>query len=582
MKKLLVTTALQKTWGKDESLFFIGEWCKEYDQKVVWEQRQSDVLPYHWRDRTKHRHDYDYLEQYYERVLAALAVSLNKYHNVDRPLKYWRLILGPWLIEYVSVVWDRWENLRIAFDKWDFDTTLVIDYDISNFIAKDYRDVMACFNNHLWNHLLFSEILKSYYRDRIRIKTVSLDDISLHKNHNATPVKSLKWRIAYLIDDILRRVQINRKIVIVGGYFHPKALMKIAIKLGQLPRLHHEFDKEIAMPNPSRIKKQLDFKFSSNDSFERFVEQHIINHIPVAYMEGYSEIKKEVYKSLPNCDIIFTANSHYSNELFKVWCAEMIELNKILIVSAHGGALRSLMAGFFHEEKISYKKVVWQVPIFTNHVKLSPNKIINFNLNEEIGRNITIVGLELDAYPRRCASGPGASLMLDDYYQKISFVNMLNDEVKLALQIRPTTNRGWNTKQRYIDDLGMDKISPYKTYKEAISHSRLLVCTYPQTTFFEAMYSGVPTILLYTDEYWELGAEFDDLLQTLKNAKIIFSDAETAAQHVNLIWDDIESWWNNAITIQARENFFDSCGRVSDDWQVEWTEFFKEELRTKI
>jgi hypothetical protein len=53
MTKLLVTTALEKNWGTDEPLTFIGEWSRLYKNKSTWEQRQHTVLPYHWTDWNK-------------------------------------------------------------------------------------------------------------------------------------------------------------------------------------------------------------------------------------------------------------------------------------------------------------------------------------------------------------------------------------------------------------------------------------------------------------------------------------------------------------------------------------------------
>ena len=36
MKKILVTTAIEEIWGKDEEILFLGEWCKKYNRKKIW------------------------------------------------------------------------------------------------------------------------------------------------------------------------------------------------------------------------------------------------------------------------------------------------------------------------------------------------------------------------------------------------------------------------------------------------------------------------------------------------------------------------------------------------------------------
>ena len=111
--KLLVTTALVDSWGSDEEIVFLGEWCKPYDSGLPLEGRVHSTVPFHWSDDKKLKSDHDYLMVLFERVLNGLVCRLNDYHGVNRTSRYWRIILGHWLLHYLSIVWDRWENLRI-------------------------------------------------------------------------------------------------------------------------------------------------------------------------------------------------------------------------------------------------------------------------------------------------------------------------------------------------------------------------------------------------------------------------------------------------------------------------------------
>ena len=60
---LLITTADQRFWKTDEPVLFLGEWCKLFSQKAVWEKLDYEVLPYHWDDRGKLYNDYLYLDR---------------------------------------------------------------------------------------------------------------------------------------------------------------------------------------------------------------------------------------------------------------------------------------------------------------------------------------------------------------------------------------------------------------------------------------------------------------------------------------------------------------------------------------
>ena len=53
MKRLLVTTALEETWGDGEPALFLGEWCRLHSRENHWSKMDAEVLPYHWDDREK-------------------------------------------------------------------------------------------------------------------------------------------------------------------------------------------------------------------------------------------------------------------------------------------------------------------------------------------------------------------------------------------------------------------------------------------------------------------------------------------------------------------------------------------------
>lgn len=46
VKRLLVTTALEETWDTNDSMLFLGEWCKRYSRRDVWQAINYEALPY--------------------------------------------------------------------------------------------------------------------------------------------------------------------------------------------------------------------------------------------------------------------------------------------------------------------------------------------------------------------------------------------------------------------------------------------------------------------------------------------------------------------------------------------------------
>ena len=575
-KVLLVTTEIQATWGNGEyeKVFFLENWCKKYTTKILYDNSTMDT---YLRDRVKFERDHKYLEDIYERMLESLYISLNVYHNTSYSLRYWRIILGPWLFIYLTSVWDSWENLRIAFEKYNFDETILLNSDLQ-YEPPSSRDIGLdrVSNSHIWNHLFFAKILKTCYRDKIKFRYEN-DDSIVFENYKG-PKKTFRRFIISWVDRLLGAIQRNHKFVLVGSYFNKLTLIKISIKLGQIPRLHTEFDKIIKMPKSSINRNKIIINLREKNKFELFLKNHIVMDIPVPYIEGYRNIQKKAAHLLPNCSVIFSASSYWNNELFKVFCAEKVDSGKKLIISEHGGALQSKYIDFSHREKISNVYTVWHKALNGSQIQLPPNLMINRKKSKKNGTNLVIVNVELTFYRMDHCSGPLGPLAIDDYQHTLKFIRKLDLDIKKHLKIRMKNIGNWNIKQRYADKLGVKFFSQRATLLEEYDHSKIIVCTYPMTTFMEAMFSGVPTILLYKKEYWEIHPEFDRLVGIMEDAKIIFSNPVAASDHINKIWSNPYLWWGSVKVIDARKEFFEQCGHVDDDWLDQWSDFFKEQL----
>ena len=143
------------------------------------------------------------------------------------------------------------------------------------------------------------------------------------------------------------------------------------------------------------------------------------------------------------------------------------------------------------------------------------------------------------------------------------------------MKVRPFPLGGWETKDRYIDDFGFDIISSQGSLSNTILNSRLVICAYPQTTFSEAMYSGIPTMILFHEEFWEVQPIYNELISLLKEAGIMYTDKILAAQHVESIASDPMTWWNEPKTILAREKFNDLCLTIASNPMDSWVELFR-------
>jgi putative transferase (TIGR04331 family) len=162
-------------------------------------------------------------------------------------------------------------------------------------------------------------------------------------------------------------------------------------------------------------------------------------------------------------------------------------------------------------------------------------------------------------------------LILEDFNQKVEFIKLLNafKLPEFSFKIRPYPDRGWSFKDRYIDMFGTKILSKQKTLQDDFLDSKLNICTYPETTFFESMQSGIPTVLLYVEKYWELEENFIPLARHLVRAKIAHTDSLSAATHIKDICTDPQKWWNKDETKEARLMFDQVCGVPSKDVSID-------------
>ena len=74
----------------------------------------SEVLLYHWDNRSKLFTDYQYLKAIYEDLLLNIVDQLNQIHRVNHGIRYWRILIGPWLSLFTQILYDRLELYSVC------------------------------------------------------------------------------------------------------------------------------------------------------------------------------------------------------------------------------------------------------------------------------------------------------------------------------------------------------------------------------------------------------------------------------------------------------------------------------------
>ena len=174
LARRLILTANEYTWPKDniEPVLFLGEWCRRYSRKAVWQKLDAEVATYHWNDRQKFFNDYQYIQDLYEKLLFDLSSKLNSIHSVNYSLRYWRIFVGPWLGLFIQILFDRWFMLKQTIEKENITNCIIFDRDPISIVSNDIKHFSNLHIDDDWNEAIYAQLLCLCWNDKVKIQKI--------------------------------------------------------------------------------------------------------------------------------------------------------------------------------------------------------------------------------------------------------------------------------------------------------------------------------------------------------------------------------------------------------------------------
>jgi putative transferase (TIGR04331 family) len=568
----LVTTADQRFWKTDEPVLFLGEWCKLYSQRHIWERLDYEVLPYHWDDRDKLYRDYFYVSQKYEKYLNLLSIRLNEIHHVSYPVRYWRIVAGEWLHFFIEILYDRYCSIVAAANTAKITDTWILPSPDWTWVPKDFSTFYNWFVSDDYNHYLYSYIIKSIGEIPFHIKETNKEKHVFKKQSKINLLRNIIKPYTKLIPGFLN------KIIFVSSYLSLKDLTKLQLSLGQAP---YPFSPKCLtpdyQPDPS-LRKRIVFN-GDEDQFESLLNNLLPEQIPVVYMEGYTEMQYRALASFPNHpDLIYTANAFSSDEGFKIWAAHNVNMGAKLIIGQHGGHYGSGLWSTTEDHEINlsdnYFTWGWRENGNEKTVPMSSGSLtgLKYGITHNPKGNILWVAMSLPRYSYFLFSAPIGPQVINYIKEQERFAAAVSQDVHDLLLLRLShTDFGWDQEKRWAEIAPNLKIyHGTKSMKQQIQGSRLLISTYNATTYLESFTANLPTIIFWNPKHWELRDTAQPFFNELQQAGILHYTPESAAAKVNEIYQDPIAWWQQPEIQEAKNEFCHQFARVSDNWLSEW------------
>ena len=463
-KNFLITADLIDAWEFDENNFLLGKWC---DFDVSSKEKLKNKIPkkiniirnsYHCENNEKKVRDYKYLKNILEYLLELISEKLSIIHDVNENKEYWRIIVFSWLSEYTAIIFDRWESIRMFFEKNNtekFYSNFILLNDL-DYISKDHEDFKDISRREDgWDHLIFLRLF--YFLNIQNLSLVEKKNIgnNLKRKPFLHPHQNLPLTILVIkaIDNIISKFAFKfNKIILDSFHFPKKEYLKICLRCKLIPAKYSNFfnfhitKKNLSKDNnEKRIKlKNLLSKIDHQDKFIQFLLLNIHKDMPKSYLENFNGIKKRILPLAKEKKVIFSMHTIESNDNFKIYIAETKKAGSKFIHAEHGGGLgqnnnAKTMGQYFNFfEKVSDKIIRWdnteqKQDIYKN---LSPTlPIIKFKKLKS-GDNCSIIFIETIKYLNCFSAGPTLNQMVNFFNELTQFVNKLDPEIKSKIKFR--------------------------------------------------------------------------------------------------------------------------------------------------
>ncbi len=567
MKRLLVTTALEGSWVDTEPMLFLGDWCRLYSRRHRWLELDAIVLPYHWDDGAKFASDSLFLVSLHEELLVELSDLLNDHHGVDHSLRYWRILVGPWLGYFVQVLFDRWESVHQAATYQELSGTVVLTGLEEARVPNDMDDYLHLRLGHGWNHHLYARILVDFTDVPCVLQPAdeTHDSTGLGAQFEEAHFGSesmWKAKLVAVYSQLASRFTRPTDYLVINTCLRSlRYELELQFRLGQVPRLIG-VEPPVSVPVDGRFRR---WRLGDTEvsSFGACARSLIPEQIPTVYLEGYQTLCEQVdrlrWPRRPRA--IFTSGSHYYDDVFKAWCAARTEGGAPLAIGQHGGHVGTAWS-FNHDHQVAiadqFLSWGWSDP---DEPRVMPVGMLKAPVLPETGsaatsRALLVTGnTELQSHDLACAARSGQYLSyLEDQF---AFVGALSSTLRDALIVRLSVHQcGWDQERRWRDripEIALD--DGRRPIMDLLAETKLCIATDNGTIYLESLFMNVPTVIFWDTAVWEIVESavpcFDDLMRV----GIFHDSPESAASHVSRIWCDVGAWWASDEVVGAVTRF---------------------------
>jgi len=573
-QKYLISTSINLFHNIDlENSILLGNWCIPNDMhhKIAKEQ----IFRFIWSNRKKYEEAYFDSINIFEDMLLFLKDEINSRLKQNFDIQFYRVVLSPWLIHYIHQSYDKYINIFEVFEE----NKNIIAYTLNvknNIIPVDYTDfIELTTNSGIYNLQQYSQIVKYLEYNH---KDVTLKKEQKQKNIYKTKTNKMRYIVDKTCSYISSKVHNQSDLTnITSPYFHNKLSKYKLWFFGKFKYILDDMDYDLSVELNIDREKRKNHSQLSKKSYINYLKENIFNDIPLLYFENICRFN-DIVKSLPikKCKIFYTANAHYSSEIYKFYIAANYD-KTTSIISQHGGVNGTHLLSL---EEIDHQLADY---IFTFGWKDRANEIPMYSFNSSLlyktfkhtpkKNEILLISTAQPKNIFRLHSSYSADEFQVLINNSIDFLNVLN---KYNVKFRGYPNDyGWNTndtlEKNIISQLNYDNnkkiLDSYKT-------AEIVVSNHIGTTYLEAISLNIPTVVFCDDNVTKFRDSTNDIYTKLFKVGIFHKNGNSAALFIKNLYetDGLNKWWNSIEIENVKKEFVQKYSNLTDNWYSKFNE----------
>ncbi len=571
----LCTSKIKETWSKTSINLLLGEWCLDYSEDIS-TYKIEIAKPFCINQKLKDFH-YKKAREIEEDFFEYLILCLNKIHKTKHDKRFWKIFIGHWVRRYVSIIYNRILTLEenIKEDK-NYFMVILKSHDYYMY-TKSSSELVWLANDDIWNNLLYEKILKLSKYKNISVKKSNFNKKiqSLDPNKsNFGLKKKFKFIFYNIYNSLMKFTYKDYDPLIISTYLPLKYEFLLQLRLKIFPRYFKSNTYNTSIKTTEILRDELFNKYykNFNDNLNNSLYNIVWYCLPICFLEGFNEMKNNLHKLKwpKNPKFIFTSNEFDGNEYFKIYTAIKTENNSKYYVGQHGAGYGTHRYDTpLIEEETSDKFLCWG---WANDRTKYQNIFSFLKLRKKINYNT--------ANKKHCLmifQNLGTRVEIEDinyeykvyWNSQLKLISLLDKNIYKNLNIRLFNLTPWHEKRRLKNfDKNLQVHCKFdKNYiplEKILLNTKIVIVTFDTTVILELLINDIPFIGFWPNTLEKIRETALPYYQSLIDNNLLYETPEEAANKVNEIWYDVDSWWYDKNRVNVRKNYMKKFCKTSD------------------